>query len=182
MSLDKIVSISGKPGLYHLRAQTRSGFIAESLTDGKKMPVGLRHNVSVLSEISIYTLDGEAPLREVFQKIAAKEDGGQAIDHKGSKDELEAYFFEILPNFDEDRVYPSDIKKVIQWYNLLQQNNLLDPAEAEKTEETTEEAKPKAAAKAAPKSQTTANPQVKVAKSSSAKKGASAKSTAARKK
>ena len=126
MSLDKIVSISGKPGLYHLRAQTRSGFIAESLTDGKKIPVGLRHNVSVLSEISIYTLDGEEPLREVFAKISEKEDGGKAIDHKVSKDELEAYFFDVLPNFDEDRVYASDIKKVIQWYNLLQANDLIE--------------------------------------------------------
>ena len=141
MSLDKIVSISGKPGLYHLRAQTRTGFIAESLTDGKKMPVGLRHNVSVLSEISIYTLDGETPLREVFAKIAEKENGGKAIDHKGSKDELEAYFFEILPNFDEDRVYASDIKKVIQWYNLLQANDLL-PAQKEE-EPAAEEAKEK---------------------------------------
>ena len=126
MSLDKIVSISGKPGLYHLRAQTRSGFIAESLTDGKKIPVGLRHNVSVLSEIFIYTLDGEEPLREVFAKISEKEDGGKAIDHKVSKDELEAYFFDVLPNFDEDRVYASDIKKVIQWYNLLQANDLIE--------------------------------------------------------
>ncbi|RXG16144.1 hypothetical protein DSM03_103330 [Leeuwenhoekiella aestuarii] len=140
MSLDKIVSISGKPGLYHLRAQTRSGFIAESLTDGKKIPVGLRHNVSVLSEISIYTLDGEEPLREVFAKISAKEDGGKAIDHKASKNELEAYFFDVLPNFDEDRVYASDIKKVIQWYNLLQANDLIeaqteDVSEAPKADE-----------------------------------------------
>ena len=134
MSLDKIVSISGKPGLYHLRAQTRSGFIAESLTDGKKIPVGLRHNVSVLSEISIYTLDGEEPLGEVFAKISAKEDGGKAIDHKVSKDELEAYFFDVLPNFDEDRVYASDIKKVIQWYNLLQANDLIE-AQAEEVSE-----------------------------------------------
>ncbi|MFD2827475.1 DUF5606 domain-containing protein [Leeuwenhoekiella polynyae] len=134
MSLDKIVSISGKPGLYHLRAQTRSGFIAESLTDGKKIPVGLRHNVSVLSEISIYTLDGEEPLREVFAKISTKEDGGKAIDHKASKDELEAYFFDVLPNFDEDRVYASDIKKVIQWYNLLQANDLIE-AQAEEVSE-----------------------------------------------
>ncbi|WP_371457404.1 DUF5606 family protein [Leeuwenhoekiella aequorea] len=182
MSLDKIVSISGKPGLYHLRAQTRSGFIAESLADGKKMPVGLRHNVSVLSEISIYTLDGESPLREVFAKISAKENGGKAIDHKSSKDELEAYFFEILPNFDEDRVYPSDIKKVIQWYNLLQQNDLLGEKETENSEDSTEDSKPKAAVKAEPKTVKSANPQSKVAKSSTAKKGASAKSTAARKK
>ena len=181
MSLDKIVSISGKPGLYHLRAQTRTGFIAESLTDGKKIPVGLRHNVSVLSEISIYTLDGETPLREVFAKISEKENGGKAIDHKGSKDELEAYFFEILPNFDEDRVYASDIKKVIQWYNLLQANELLPAPEQE--EEQPEEVKEKPAAKPAPKAENPKPAASKAApKSSSAKKGATAKSTAARKK
>ena len=131
MSLDKILSISGKPGLYSLKTQTRTGFIAESLLDGKKIPVGMRHNVSILSEIAIYTLDGEVPLKEVFAKISEKEDGGPAIDHKKSKDELEAYFFEVLPNFDEDRVYASDIKKIIQWYNLLQAKDMLYLEEAE---------------------------------------------------
>lgn len=126
MKLDKILAISGKPGLYYLRAQTRTGLIAESLTDGKKMPVSMRNNVSVLSEIAIYTLDGETSLREIFARIKEKENGGQALDHKSSKDELEAYFFEIVPNFDEDRVYASDIKKVIQWYNLLQANDIMD--------------------------------------------------------
>ncbi len=180
MSLDKIVSISGKPGLFHLRAQTRTGFIAESLTDGKKMPVGLRHNVSVLSEISIYTLDGETPLREVFATIAEKENGGKALDHKSSKDELEAYFFEILPNFDEDRVYASDIKKVIQWYNLLQENNLL-PSQLEETEEA-EAPKEKAAAKTSAKTEKAKPSAAKAAPKSSSKKGATAKSTEARKK
>ncbi|MEH6407934.1 MAG: DUF5606 domain-containing protein [Leeuwenhoekiella sp.] len=131
MSLDKILSISGKPGLYNLKTQTRTGFIAESLVDGKKISVGMRHNVSILSEIAIYTLDGEVPLREVLKKIVEKENGGPAIDHKKSKDELEAYFFEVLPNFDEDRVYGSDIKKIIQWYNLLQAKDMLDLAEPE---------------------------------------------------
>lgn len=135
MSLDKVLSISGKPGLYHLRAKTRSGFIAESLADGKKTPVSMRHNVSILSEIAIYTLDGEEPLRDIFKKISEKEDGGQAIDHKAPKDELEAYFFDILPNFDEDRVYASDIKKVLQWYNLLQAQDMLGLEEEDAKEE-----------------------------------------------
>tara|TARA_R110002020_G_scaffold236101_1_gene448402 strand:+ start:274 stop:702 length:429 start_codon:yes stop_codon:yes gene_type:complete len=133
MSLEKILSISGKPGLYNIKAQTRTGFVAESLLDGKKVSVGMRHNVSVLSEIAIYTLDGEVPLKEVFEKISEKENGGQAISHKASKDELEAYFFEILPNFDEDRVYASDIKKVFQWYNLLQSRDLLKTEVEEKS-------------------------------------------------
>ena len=122
MSLEKIMAISGKPGLYELKTQTRTGFLAQSLVDGKTLSVSGRHNVSLLSEIAIYTLSEEVPLAEVFDKISTKENGGQAINHKSSKDELEAYFFEVLPDYDEDRVYPSDIKKVVQWYNLLQKN------------------------------------------------------------
>lgn len=119
MKLDKVMSISGKPGLYELKAQTRGGFVAESMLDGKKMTVNLRHNVSLLSEIAIYTYSEEMPLREVFQKIKEKENGGQAISHKESKAKLEEYFREVLPEYDEDRVYASDIKKIVQWYNLL---------------------------------------------------------------
>jgi hypothetical protein len=127
MSLDKILSIGGKPGLFKLITQTRSGFVAESLLDGKKITVGLRSNVSILSEIAIYTLEEELPLREVFQKIQVKEKGGKSsISHKSEKIKLEEYFFEVLPNYDEDRVYGSDIKKVIQWYNLLHENGIID--------------------------------------------------------
>ena len=125
MSLDKILSIGGKPGLYKLLTQTRSGFVAESLQDGKKITVGLRANVSVLSEIAIYTLEEEIPLHEVFLKIQVKEKGGKtSVPHKSEKIQLEEYFFEVLPNYDEDKVYASDIKKVIQWYNLLHENGM----------------------------------------------------------
>lgn len=135
MSLEKILSISGKPGLFELKTQTRSGFLAESLIDGKKISVSGRHNVSLLSEIAIYTLTEEVPLRAVFSKIAEKENGGPAINHKSSKDELEEYFFEVLPDYDEDRVYASDIKKVVQWYNLLQKNGITQFTEADASEE-----------------------------------------------
>tara|TARA_A100000171_G_C2140545_1_gene155515 strand:+ start:2571 stop:3002 length:432 start_codon:yes stop_codon:yes gene_type:complete len=131
MSLEKILSISGKPGLYKLKTQTRNGFLAESLIDGKKISVGARDNVSLLSEIAIYTLTEELPLREVFKKISEKENGGQTINHKVPKVELEEFFFEVLPDYDEDRVYPSDIKKVVQWYNLLQKNGVTDFSEEE---------------------------------------------------
>ena len=124
MSLEKILTISGKPGLYQLQNQTRSGFLATSLVDGKKISVSAKQNVSILSEIAIYTLTEELPLSEVFTKISKKENGGEAISHKSTKDELEEYFFEILPDYDEDRVYPSDIKKVIQWYNLLTKHGI----------------------------------------------------------
>jgi len=131
MSLDKVLSIAGKPGLYKMIAQTRSGFIAESMIDKKRMSVGIHHNVSILSEIAIYTLTEEKPLREVLTLIKEKENGGEtAVSHKESKDKLEEYFFEVLPDYDEDRVYASDIKKIIQWYNLLQKNDMLDFEEA----------------------------------------------------
>jgi len=126
MGLDKILSIAGKPGLYKVVAQTRSGFVAESLIDKKKVSVNMQSNVSVLSEIAIYTLTEELPLRDVFKKIKDKENGKPtSISHKDSKEVLEEYFFEVLPDYDEDRVYASDIKKVVQWYNLLQEQNLL---------------------------------------------------------
>ena len=139
MTLDKILSISGKPGLYKLLTQTRSGFVGESLLDGKRLSVGIRNNVSVLSEIAVYTLEEEIPLREVFQKINKKENGGKtSVHHKDDKLKLEEYFFEVLPNYDEDRVYPSDIKKIVQWYNILHENGISDFSEstdAEKDEE-----------------------------------------------
>ena len=131
MSLKKILAISGKPGLYELKAQTRSGFLAESLIDGKKLPIGLRHNVSMLNEIAIYTYTEEVPLKDIFQSIKDKENGGEAISHKSSKKELESYFEEVLPEYDRDRVYQSDIKKVVQWYNLLQKRDLLNFEEDE---------------------------------------------------
>ena len=124
MGLEKILAISGKPGLYEMTAQTRGGFIAKSIIDGKKMAVNIRHNVSILSEIAVYTYTEEIPLGEVFEKIKEKENGGEAINHKANKAELEAYFTEILPDYDVDRVYTSDIKKIIQWYNLLTKNGL----------------------------------------------------------
>ncbi|WP_024771224.1 DUF5606 family protein [Aquimarina macrocephali] len=139
MSLDKILAISGKPGLYELKTQTRSGFLAESLLDGKRLSVSIRHNVSVLSEIAIYTFTEEVPLREIFKKIFEKENGEKAISHKESKDKLEAYFSEVLPDYDEDRVYASDMKKVIQWYNILQSKGLTDFTEAEEEKVTEEE-------------------------------------------
>ena len=134
MNLEKILAISGKPGLYALKLQTRTGFVAESLLDGKKVTVGLRNNVSLLSEISMYTQTEEKPLAEVMRNIAIKEDNGPAISHKEDNAALIAYFKEVLPDYDEDRVYPSDIKKVLNWYNLLQSKGLVSkdaPAESD---------------------------------------------------
>lgn len=182
MSLEKVLSISGKPGLFLLKSQTRNGFLAESLLDGKTVNVSGRHSVSLLSEIAIYTLTAEVPLREVFQKIAQKEDGKESINHKVSKEELEEYFFGILPDYDEDRVYPSDIKKVIQWYNMLVQNNLTDFSEPEKkTEEDVNEGVEKAKETKIPAAKKTVAPKNAGQKASSTKKGGATKSAASRK-
>lgn len=135
MSLEKILAISGKPGLFKLLTQTRTSFVVESLLDNKKLTLGLRSNISLLSEIAIYTLTEEVPLREIFKKIQEKENGEKtSVSHKENKDKLEEYFFEILPDYDEDRVYPSDIKKVLRWYNLLHEKGFKDfePEEEEK--------------------------------------------------
>ena len=134
MSLNKILSIGGKPGLYRLITQTRTGLVAQSLSDGKKISVPIANNISVLSEIAIYTLEEELPLREVFQKISEKEKGAKiSVAPKADKLALEEYFFEVLPDYDEDRVYPSDIKKVIQWYNLLVEHDLADFSDPDAT-------------------------------------------------
>ena len=147
MNLEKILAISGKPGLYALKVQTRSGFVAESLLDGKKITVGLRSNVSLLSEISMYTNTEEKPLAEVMRNIAIKEDNGPALSHKEDNAKLTEYFAEILPDYDKDRVYPSDIKKVLNWYNILQAKGLVSkevPVKAEAKETATEETKEEA--------------------------------------
>jgi hypothetical protein len=125
MNLDKILAIAGKPGLFALKIQTRTGFVAESLIDGKKITVGMKSNVSLLTEISMYTNTEEKPLAEVMRNIAIKEDNGPAISHKEDNNKLVAYFLEVLPDYDQDRVYPSDIKKVINWYNMLQAKGLV---------------------------------------------------------
>ncbi len=135
MNLEKILAISGKPGLYALKVQTRTGFVAESLLDGKKSTVSLKSNVSLLSEISMYTHTDEKPLAEVMRNIAIKEDNGPAISHKEDNATLVAYFKEILPDYDEDRVYPSDIKKVLNWYNMLQAKGLVSKEAPVKEEE-----------------------------------------------
>jgi hypothetical protein len=149
MNIEKILAISGKPGLYELKIQTRTGFVAESLLDGKKITVNLKANVSLLSEISVYTYDAEKPLAEILNSISKKEKNGPAISHKEDATTLAAYFKEILPDYDEERVYGSDIKKIINWYNLLQSKGLVKdeaPKSSSKEESVTEENPKKAKA------------------------------------
>lgn len=119
MKLEKVIAISGKPGLYEIISQSKSGIIVESLTDKKRFPVNNLHNISTLNDIAIYTYEAEVPLRTVLLNINKKEDGKTSIDPKSGKNELLAYFSEVLPGYDEERVYASNIKKVLSWYNAL---------------------------------------------------------------
>ena len=119
MEFNKIIAITGKSGLFEILSQTKTGVIVKSLIDQKRFPVTQTHNVSLLENIAIYTYGNEVPLGDVFKSIADKEDGKETISHKESNQKLERYFSEILPDYDNERVYTSNIKKVIQWYNIL---------------------------------------------------------------
>ena len=119
MSLEKIVAVTGKPGLFKIISQSKGGLIVESLIDKKRLPINAMHNVSVLNDIAIYTYEEEVPLRNVLKTIAEKHENKEAISHKESNANLTSFFSEVLPDYDEERVYTSNIKKVVQWYNLL---------------------------------------------------------------
>lgn len=135
--LKGIMAISGQPGLFKLVAEAKNSIIVESLLTGKRIPAYSTSKISALEDIAIFTETSEVALKEVFQKITEKENGGEIakIDsNQGFKDYLE----EVLPEYDKDRVYVSDIKKIVQWYNLLQKNELLNFDEEEGEEENKE--------------------------------------------
>lgn len=138
--LKTILSISGKPGLYKLVSQSKNMLIAESLLTNKRTPVHSHEKVISLGDIAIFTDEGETPLGEVLEAVRVKENGAVATTNpKADPDTLRTYFAEILPSFDRERVYPSDIKKVLTWYNLLVENNLTDAFLAKEAESTEEE-------------------------------------------
>jgi hypothetical protein len=142
MNLTGIIAISGKPGLFKVVAQGKSNLIVESLTDGKRIPAYSTDRISALEDISVYTYDEDKPLIAVFETIYTKENGGLAPSHKEDKNTLEGYMLSVLPNYDQERVYLSDVKKIFQWYNQLHTtgNLLFEVFEDEKTmvETTTE--------------------------------------------
>ena len=124
--LKGILAISGQPGLFKVLSEVKSGVIVESLISGKKQTVFASSKMSTLEDIAIYTTSEDFPLKEVFRKIFDLEKGGQSCLPNTKPEELKLYFEKILPDFDKERVYVSDIKKVITWYNLLQEKGLLD--------------------------------------------------------
>lgn len=135
MDLSKILSISGKPGLFLLVSQTKNGALVESLVDGKRQPAFSNERISSLEDISIFTTEEDVPLTKVFQTIFTKEDGKECISSKSDNKQILAYMREVLPNFDQDRVYISDMKKLFTWYNLLNSKGLIDLNEKEESKE-----------------------------------------------
>ncbi len=141
MSLKDILAISGYSGLYRFISQGRNGVIVEGLIDKKRMNATGSARVSALEDIAIYTDDKEVPLKEIFRKIYQKENGGQTIDPKLATDKLKKYFEEILPEYDREKVYSSDIKKVFTWYNILLDLKMIDLEEDPKVPEVLTEVK-----------------------------------------
>ena len=125
MELEGIINVSGKPGLFKVISKSNNTVIIESLTDKKRTAIYSHNQANLLNEIGIYTYNDTVPISDIFTKIAEKTSCGPSINHKSSKDDLINFFREILPEYDEDRVYISDIKKVIQWYNIMQSVNLI---------------------------------------------------------
>ncbi|PIF44241.1 hypothetical protein CLU96_1181 [Chryseobacterium sp. 52] len=166
MLLEKIISISGKPGLFKLVSQLRNGFIIEDVTSKKKVSIGNSSQVSLLDNIAMFTFDKEVPLFEVFENIAKNYDYKESISHKSSDDTLKDFMTASLPNYDTERVYASDIKKLAQWYNILHKAGYITPesfvkAESETLDPAQDELSIDAPKKAAPKAEKPAAPKVK---------------------
>ena len=144
--VERILSISGKPGLFRLVSQGKNMLIVENVATRKRQPAYNHDKVISLADVAMYTTEGEVPLYDVFASIAEKNNNG-AIDVKTMSDaQIRDCFAEYLPDFDRDRVYTTDIRKLFQWYNTLVTNGVTEfkaeeTAEEGNTEETAEETK-----------------------------------------
>lgn len=133
--LKGILAISGQPGLFKMVTEAKNSIIVESLITGKRMPAYSTAKISALSDISVFTETGEIQLKELFKKL---QEAGKTISPKASPDEIKALFAEVLPDYDRERVYASDMKKILSWYQLLSEKDLLhDDPEDEKAGEKT---------------------------------------------
>lgn len=134
--LKTIVAISGKPGLYKVLSQGKNMLIVESLSDGKRIPAHSSEKVVSLSDISMFTEGEDKPLHEILEAVKTMENGAKAsIDPKSDNNALRDYFAQIVPDFDRERVYPTDIRKLVQWYNMLIETGNDDFTSKETTEE-----------------------------------------------
>ena len=134
MNLKDILAISGKGGLFKFISQARNGIIVESFLDKKRSVVHSSAKVSALEDIAVFTETEEVPLADVLKKLFQLQEGKPAISHKSEPDELKALMEKVLPEYDKDRVYVSDMRKLVQWYNQLLELDLLKPEEEEEKE------------------------------------------------
>ncbi len=141
MDLVQIISISGKTGLFRLVSQLKSGFIIEDISTKAKLSIGNTSQVSLLDNISVYTTDSEVALFDIFKTMAEKYDYGQAISHKSSNEELKAEMEQLVPNYSTERVYVSDMKKIFQWYNMLQNAGIISKEAFDQRNQQVQEAK-----------------------------------------
>jgi ribosomal protein L24 len=176
IKLKDIISISGKGGLYMYIAQARNGIVVESIEDKKRHVAPATPRVSSLEDIAIFTHEEEVPLSDIFMMILEKTDGKETISHKSAPEQLKAYFQELVPDYDDGRVYLSDIKKVVQWYNQLHGHNLLEVIDKEEEKETEGEKPADSASKEIPPAK--AKPAVKGETAVKPKPGAIAGSVA----
>ena len=135
MNVEGIINVAGKPGLYKVISKSNNTVIIESLIDKKRSPIYSHNQANLLEEIGIYTYEDTTSLSVIFDFIANKENGNKCLSHKSEKNNLLSYFREIMPDYDEERVYYSDIKKVIQWYNLMHDTGLIIIEKKEKKKE-----------------------------------------------
>lgn len=129
MDLSKILSISGKGGLFRVVSQAKNAVIVESLLDGKRQPAFSHDKISSLEEISVFTTGDDIPLKEIFRSFFIKLEGKSAPDFRNDSKALKTFFQGMVPEYDKERVYVSDMKKMVSWYNLLISHQLIDNEE-----------------------------------------------------
>lgn len=185
MNLQGIISIAGRPGLYKVVAQGKNTVIVESMADKKRFPAHASDKISALEDISVYTTDEDVKLTEVYFKMYESLNGKEALSHKEDPAKLREFVLTFLPNYDSERVYDSDVKKLFQWYNALLSEGLLTPEVKESKEEVKADKKPKSVKgvkenKPAKAAKAPSAPKASVKSASGAKKVAAVKTGSSR--
>ena len=186
MNLQGIISIAGRPGLYKVVAQGKNTVIVESMTDKKRFPAHASDKISSLEDISVYTTDEDVKLTEVYSKMYEKLNGKEALSHKEDPSKLREFVLTFLPNYDSERVYDSDVKKLFQWYNSLLSEGLLTPEvtevkdEESKSDKKTKALKSSAESKPVKAVKPASTPKASVKSASGAKKVAAVKTGSSR--
>lgn len=177
MELSEIISITGQSGLFKVIARTKTGLIVESLKDNKRQPVYGSQKISALEDVSLFGNAQDVPLTEIFKNIYNKENGGQALDPKSDDKSLKNYFSEVFPDYDQARVYASDIKKVFTWYNILHEMGMLkmEDKKAEQQADQNDKKEEKENKPKAKKAATASKPAAKVKESAAPKVSTKAK-------